>query len=247
MRSRKVLLAAALLAFPLFLLPAAYIKRQEIRAFIKGEKAVHIFTIEEQISIYEDKARPRLKAMFAAKNLHYPPEKVSFVGLKDKRQLQVYVQDSASKGKYRFLVSYPILGASGVLGPKLREGDRQVPEGLYIIESLEPNTPYHLGLRLNYPCDRDWQRAKEDGREHPGSDILIHGNTGSIGCLAMGDQTAEDLFVLAYDAKDHHWPVVLSPVDLRRQAPPPAKLEDPSWLPALYEDIRVSLAEYPLD
>lgn len=247
MKNKKVLFAAALLCFPLFLLPAAYIKRHEIRALISGKKPVHIFTIEEQIALYGDVARKRLKAMFQAKGLSYPPEKVSFVGLKDKRELQVYVQDRASKGQYRSLVTYPILGASGVLGPKLMEGDRQVPEGLYIIESLEPNTPYHLGLRLNYPCDRDWQRAKEDGREHPGSDILIHGKDCSIGCLAMGDEAAEDLFVLAYDARDHHWPVVLSPVDLRRQAPPPAKAEDPIWLPDLYRDIRVSLAEYPLD
>src|SRR5690606_33287906 len=94
---------------------------------------------------------------------------------------------------------YPVLAASGQAGPKLREGDRQVPEGFYAIESLHPNSRFHLALRVNYPNQSDRQRAAEDGRTNLGGDIMIHGSNASVGCLAMGDPAAEDLFVLVAD------------------------------------------------
>ena len=50
---------------------------------------------------------------------------------------------------------YPVLGASGVLGPKLKEGDRQVPEGVYRVPELNPNSDFHLSLRLDYPNEFD--------------------------------------------------------------------------------------------
>ncbi len=54
-----------------------------------------------------------------------------------------------------------------------------------------------------------------DGRTQPGSDILIHGSNGSVGCLAVGDIAAEDLFVLAHDTRDHNIAIIICPVDLR--------------------------------
>ena len=113
---------------------------------------------------------------------------------------------SAADKKFKYICTYPIFGASGVLGPKLREGDYQVPEGLYQL-ALEPDTPYHVALRLNYPNASDLARAKADNRENPGSDILVHGTRGSIGCIAVGNPASEDLFILAYDTRDKHLPL----------------------------------------
>ena len=71
-------------------------------------------------------------------------------------------------------MEYPILAASGVLGPKLREGDKQVPEGIYGAEALNPNSKFHLSIRLNYPNTFDRRMAQSDGRTQLGGDIMIH-------------------------------------------------------------------------
>lgn len=199
-------------------------------------------TIDSQIAKYGAAAHKRLEPAFARQQIPYPPEQVMFLAIKASKELEVYCKSSESK--YQYVCTYPILGASGHLGPKLREGDRQVPEGIYRL-SLEPNTPYHLALRLNYPNEMDLARAKTDGRANPGSDILIHGSTGSIGCLAMGDEASEDLFVLVYDAKDKNTELIIAPVDLRDQIPPAPQATDPSWLPTLYNEIKNKMTTLP--
>jgi murein L,D-transpeptidase YafK len=140
--------------------------------------------------------------------------------------------------------SYPIRAASGVLGPKLRQGDRQVPEGLYRIELLNPNSRFHVSLRVNYPNQFDRRMAVSEGRARLGGDIMIHGNRVSIGCLAMGDAAAEDLFVLAADTGLQRIDVILAPVDLRYR-PRPATPDLPGWISTLYADIRAALAALP--
>jgi hypothetical protein len=217
-----------------------------VRAFLKSLPGVRTLvknkTVEEQIQTYGPAARARLIAAFKKAGVEYPPERTSMVAVKASELLYVYA--ATSNGPYRFVRSYPILGASGHLGPKLRFGDMQVPEGIYNL-ALEPNTPYHLALRLNYPNDYDLQHAQEEGR-NPGSDILVHGTTGSVGCLAMGDQCSEDLFVLAHDTKDKNITLVLCPVDLRITKPPQPGPNDPVWLGDLYARIRTQLSEFPV-
>jgi len=200
-------------------------------------------TVAEQIKKYGVSARSRLTPKFAKAELSYPPDGVAFVAIKSSRELQVYCS-SGSKSNQLVCV-YPILGASGHVGPKLRAGDYQVPEGIYSL-TLEPNTPYHLALRLNYPNESDLLRAKADGRTNPGRDILMHGTTGSAGCVAMGDQTSEDLFVLVNDAKNKTVPMIITPVDLRLEKPPAAEVSDPNWLPQLHKEIETALKHYPV-
>lgn len=199
-------------------------------------------TVQSQIAKYGRGARERLAPLFAAAQIEYPPSKVALIAIKDTGKLHVYCAGESAKFKY--LCTYHVIGASGHLGPKLREGDRQVPEGIYKL-TLEPNTPYHLALRLNYPNEDDLARARADGRENPGSDILIHGSTGSIGCLAMGDEVSEELFVLVNDAKDQNTQLVIAPVDLREQEPPQTQTKDPTWLPSLYKEIKEAMRIYP--
>ena len=129
---------------------------------------------------------------------------------------------STPDGKPSVLIkSYPILAASGGPGPKTREGDNQVPEGLYHVESLNPNSAFHLALRLDYPNDDDRRVAKEEGRDVStlGGDIMIHGKSASIGCLAMGDEAVEEIFTLAADAGVQHLEVFIAPFDLRKRTP----------------------------
>jgi L,D-transpeptidase catalytic domain len=201
---------------------------------MKGQRTVAL-----RVAEFGEVVRARLAPDFARIGLNYPPKQVVLVGLKQERLLEVWV---AGEGLgYRLLMTYPILGASGKLGPKLREGDLQVPEGLYRIESLNPNSAFHLSLRLDYPNDFDREKAERDGRASLGGDIMIHGGSASIGCLAMGDGAAEDLFVLAAETGIENVSVILSPVDLRVREAPEPKPWDLDWIPELHDMIRAEL------
>lgn len=201
-------------------------------------------TTEQRLAEYGPAARARLQPHFAIAQLAYPPAKLVLVGLKDERRLELY--GAGKEGKLRFLRGYPVLAASGGPGPKLREGDRQVPEGIYPIESLNPNSRFHLSLRVGYPNAFDRQHAATDGRTQLGGDIMIHGNSVSIGCLAMGDEAAEDLFVLAADTGLKNITAILTPVDFRRGRAVPKDVRLPAWTAGLYSQIQTNLAVLPL-
>ena len=201
-------------------------------------------TIADRVAQYGPAARARLAPYFAAAGIAYPPQRFVLLGFKRERELQLIAYRPG--GGPVFIRSYQILGASGVLGPKLREGDGQVPEGIYNIVYLNPNSVAHLSLALSYPNDYDRARAEEEGRDDLGSDIMIHGGSGSIGCLAIGDEAAEELFVLAADAGWRDTVVVVSPVDFRRSALPADYRVPAPWVGDLYAWLRTTLAGFPL-
>ena len=154
-------------------------------------------TIEQVLAALGPSVERRLRPAFERAGLPWTPRNLTLVAFKAERRLELYASDGEEKPQ--FVLAYPILAASGVAGPKLREGDKQVPEGFYRIELLNPNSRYHLSLRVNYPNADDIDRAREDGRDLStlGGDIMIHGGSASIGCLALGDPAIEELFVLA--------------------------------------------------
>lgn len=196
-------------------------------------------TVQERVAEFGPVVHKRLGGRFREIGVAYPPKRVVFLGLKTERLLEVWV--AGSSGSYRLLKTFPILGASGSVGPKLAEGDRQVPEGLYKIESLNPNSLYHLALRIDYPNAFDRKMGRLDGRTDLGCDIMIHGSSGSIGCLAMGDEAAEDLFVLAAETGIENIEVILSPVDFRVRDLPATASQPPDWMADVYSNIRKEL------
>ena len=210
---------------------------------VVGQKFSSKKTVEQRLQEYGNSARTRLRPHFDKAQVSYPPRHLLLLGIKDESRLEIYAP--GADGKLRFIRSYPILAASGVSGPKLREDDGQVPEGIYVIESLNPNSSYHLALRIGYPNAFDREQAKRDGREMLGGDIMIHGKAVSIGCLAMGDEAAEDLFVLAADTGLTNIEVVLTPVDFRRGKTLPTAANLPAWSENLYETIRARLRDLP--
>jgi hypothetical protein len=233
MKIRKQVLLLIIAAVGLCALP---FQAQLRHAFlsIRGKKS-----IADRVAEYGAAARARLQPDFERIGLVYPPQRLLLLGLKDERRLEIWVQGTAAQ--WKFLKDYPILGMSGGLGPKLRQGDRQVPEGIYRVEALNPNSLYHLSLRLDYPNQADRQRGREDGRTNLGSDIMIHGKTCSIGCLAMGDPAAEELFILAAETADTNITVVLSPIDFRKRELPGGQPPVPAWTAALYDSIKRQL------
>lgn len=110
---------------------------------------------------------------------------------KQEKELELWVRNQAT-GKFDLFRTYPIAGTSGTLGPKLREGDGQVPEGFYHVPpgAMKPDSQYHLAFNIGFPntYDRHHQRT--------GSSIMVHGNQISIGCLAMTDEKIEEIYTL---------------------------------------------------
>ena len=210
-------------------------------ALAKGQVAPK--TVEDRVGEYRAVVRARLEPKFEAAGVPYPPRLVTLIGLKEERLLQVYA--AGADEQFRFICSYPVLAASGVPGPKLREGDRQVPEGIYRVPELNPNSLFHLSIRLDYPNEFDRARGAEEGRAKLGGDIMIHGDARSRGCLAMGDPAAEDLFVLVALTGTENVRVILAPLDFRTRERIDTPEGAPNWTGKLYEVIARELAPYP--
>jgi TPR repeat protein len=191
-------------------------------------------------------AQARLAGRFASRGLAYPPRAATLVALKAEGRLELWADDGSV---WRFVRSYLVQATSGRLGPKLRQGDHQVPEGRYRVSALNPRSHYHLALRLDYPNAFDAARAAEDGRSRLGGDIMIHGDRVSDGCLPVGDESIEELFALASDVGVESVAVLISPMDLRRIEPVEAAERvprAPRWLATLYAEISRALASFPL-
>ncbi len=108
---------------------------------------------------------------------------------KEEAELEVWIEDDS---QFSLFKTYPICNFSGDLGPKLREGDRQSPEGIYNVtrDALNPNSSFHLSFNLGFPnrFDRSHDRT--------GSFLMVHGNCVSVGCYAMTDPMIEEIYVL---------------------------------------------------
>lgn len=237
MRKRtRLIIVIAVLAAVCMLPAAALVRKLALGGYqsMKGKK-----TIAERVAEFGPAVHARSGGDFERIGVVYPPKQVTLIGLKQERRLEVWVANE--DGRLKLLKSYPILAASGRMGPKLKEGDKQVPEGLYAIESLNPNSLFHLALRVNYPNQQDRERAAAEGRTNLGGDIMIHGSNMSVGCLAMGDEAAEDLFVVAAEAGLEHIKVILSPMDFRVCDPPKDLSGLPAWTGELYGVLREEL------
>jgi len=199
------------------------------------------WTVEEVVARYGPAARERMRPRFEAAGVAYPPAECALLGLKEERILELWARDH---GDWRRIHHYPLTAASGGPGPKLREGDRQVPEGDYRIVALNPDSGYHLSLKLDYPNADDRRRAVADGRDDPGSDIFIHGEAVSIGCLAVGDPAIEELFVLTEKVGAARVRVLVAPHDPRERSLFPVAEDLPAWTAELYAELEEAFAEF---
>ena len=158
-----------------------------------------------------------VKNLFNHKNLNYQGFRLFIRAFKKEGILEVWVKPK-NEMKYRMLAEYRICSASGALGPKRKEGDRQVPEGIYHISHFNPQSNFHLSLGLNYPNQSD----KLLGDSNPGSAIYIHGDCVTIGCLPMTDDIMQELYIIAVEARNsgqgnipvHIYPTRLDEPDL---------------------------------
>jgi len=151
----------------------------------------------ESDGLYSGKAMkslsPEMVAALQQKNM--PSESPILVRLfKQEAELEVWKQDAG--GRYDLLKTYPICRWSGELGPKIREGDRQAPEGFYNITpaQMNPNSQFYLAFNMGYPNTFD----KAHGRT--GAHLMVHGDCSSRGCYAMTDDQIGEIYALARES-----------------------------------------------
>jgi len=115
---------------------------------------------------------------------------------KASRELELWVEGTTG---YHLFRTYPICAMSGSLGPKLKRGDWQAPEGFYTVDAdwMHPHSRFHLAFNIGYPNSFD----RAQGRT--GSAIMVHGGCDSRGCFAMTDENMEEIYVMAEAALRH--------------------------------------------
>jgi murein L,D-transpeptidase YafK len=113
---------------------------------------------------------------------------------KQEAELEVWKQDRS--GRFALLKTYPICRWSGDLGPKVREGDRQAPEGFYNISpaQMNPQSAYYLSFNTGYP------NAYDRSLGHTGSELMVHGDCSSRGCYAMTDEQIAEIYSLGRES-----------------------------------------------
>lgn len=113
-----------------------------------------------------------------------------------KKESELEVWKRGRDGRYALLKTYPMCRWSGQLGPKVREGDRQAPEGFYDVTatSMKPNSTLFLSFNIGYPNAFD----RSNGRS--GSHLMVHGACSSQGCFAMTDEAMSEVYALAREA-----------------------------------------------
>ena len=113
---------------------------------------------------------------------------------KEEAELEVWKEDSS--GRMALLKTYPVCRWSGELGPKVKEGDRQAPEGFYTISPslMNPNSSYYLAINMGFPNAYD----RANGRS--GAFLMIHGDCSSRGCYSMTDEQISEIYALGRDS-----------------------------------------------
>ena len=174
--------------------------------------------------------KPQLKSVAEAAG-----GKLRILVFKNERRLEVHAPG------WKAPRVYPMTGFSGTLGPKLKEGDGQIPEGVYGIEYLNPNSSFYLSMKVSYPNDADRRRAKADGRTDLGGDIMIHGMNATVGCVPIGDDAIEDVFYLVNAVGIRNVSVVIAPYDMRDGRKPELEKSPLSWYPELCNQLAEAL------
>jgi len=155
---------------------------------IYAAKAVELPS-SARLRVAIERVKPRLEIALRAKGLRFGAP--IFVRVfKDSKQLELWVEDD---GRFELFRIYDICTFSGRLGPKLRTGDLQSPEGFYFVTPgrMNPVSQFHLSFDVGYP------NAYDRHHHRTGSAIMVHGNCVSIGCYSMTDARIEEIYALA--------------------------------------------------
>lgn len=147
---------------------------------------------------YEEKENT-VKGYFTDKGLDYNGFNLFIRAFKQEEKLEVWIKEK-NKETFVLLKVYDFCSSSGTLGPKRKEGDLQIPEGIYHLNHFNPLSNFYLSLGVSYPNASD--KILSD-KNRPGGAIYIHGNCVTIGCIPITDEKIKELYVLAVEARNN--------------------------------------------
>jgi murein L,D-transpeptidase YafK len=182
-----------------------------------------------------------LKQALAAAELSYGAP-VFLRVLKEESELELWMQQVGGQ-PWKLFRKWRIANYSGTLGPKLREGDLQAPEGFYEvgIKQLNPMSRFHLSFNIGYPNAYDQHHGRT------GSLIMVHGSNVSIGCFAMTDPVIEEIYLLveaALKAGQVAVPVHVFPFRMTAERIAQAEAERATWLGFWRDELAPSYAAF---
>ena len=154
-----------------------------------------------------------LREVFSRKSVAYPPKAILLRAFKKEGKLELWANGTGT-GSYTLIKTYKICTSSGVLGPKRRFGDEQVPEGFYLLDWFNPQSNFFLSMHISYPNAADRILGS---RQNPGGDIFLHGNCASIGCIPISDDGIKEVYwlaVLVEDGGQKQLPIQIFPARL---------------------------------
>lgn len=122
---------------------------------------------------------------------------VFFRAFKKEQKFEVWAKNKGEIA-FKLIKTYDFCASTGMLGPKRRSGDRQMPEGFYTIDAFNPISNYYLSFRVSYPNVSDKKFADP---LNPGDNIFVHGSCTTIGCIPVGDENIKEIYLLAARAK----------------------------------------------
>ncbi|NBR12598.1 MAG: hypothetical protein EBU00_10490, partial [Alphaproteobacteria bacterium] len=161
----------------LALLSACSLERREQSSSRAAQSAITAQTLAAMDSIGTDRNQPILIRAF-------------------KKESEIEIWKRTRAGTYALMKTYPVCRWSGRLGPKTREGDRQVPEGFYTVTpgQMNPNSAMWLSFNVGYP------NPMERALGRTGGDIMVHGTCSSRGCYAMTNEQMDEIYAVMREA-----------------------------------------------
>jgi len=139
-----------------------------------------------------------LKAEISKKGIDASSFELFIRAFKNEEIVEIWLK-SKNSSEFKLFKTYSICSSSGILGPKRKQGDGQVPEGFYQIAVFNPYSSYHLSMGINYPNASD----KIIGKGNLGGDIMIHGSCVTIGCIPLTDTYIKEVYILAVEARNN--------------------------------------------
>jgi murein L,D-transpeptidase YafK len=168
-----------------------------------------------RVSQARETKEPYLDSLFQSKGIDYPPHRILIVAYKHEQILELWAHPETTQ-TFTLIKQYPFTAYCGTLGPKRRQGDLQIPEGFYHITHFNPYSNFHLSMLISYPNRSDRILS---GYSNLGGEIRIHGSYVTIGCIPIGDNAIEELYITCVDAKSggqERIPVYIFPIRMSR-------------------------------
>jgi murein L,D-transpeptidase YafK len=139
-----------------------------------------------------------LRELYKQKKVNFGTQQIFLRAFKSEKEVEVWARSKVCD-KFTLIKTYPICSSSGTLGPKRKEGDRQVPEGYYYIDRFNPQSNYYLSMGINYPNASD----RILGNQKPGNNIYLHGSCVTIGCIPLTDNLIKEIYILGIEARNN--------------------------------------------